>query len=313
MELVWEKKIETNIFKYITVLNPHTILRKIRLDVGFSLDKKPDGTLIYENYNLAEYILFSTEYPVEWTWKIILTATFPNPRFSLLTRRKYVNVLKVVPRNVYTFTFTLMSPDEIRTYGRNSIAGTNITVSRAIKLISESINLYIERFRRIPHGVLAFWGNKKQFNNFRNTFELMMQKNLRGIRYMKEDDFITFFLRRKLGKRIYTIQVLISYLASRLSRSIDMPSCDISLALAPFLRPPRRYFLYDSIDRARAVAEAVQGLMRIVRSMHPRTPKLIGLENSFTWNTYADNMPRWFLSLIIDETKDLGHIELTYI
>ena len=73
--------------------------------------------------------------------------------------------------------------------------------------------------------------------------------------------------------------------------------------MSPFLRPPRKAHLignkYDPLDYARAVAEAIQAAMRIVRKPIPDEPKLIALEYVFKLEKYYKYMPKWFVETII--------------
>ena len=72
---------------------------------------------------------------------------------------------------------------------------------------------------------------------------------------------------------------------------------DISIGVAPLLRPPRNLAFLDIIDYGRAVAELLQAIMRVVRSPYPKRPKLVVLEESLISFFYANFYPAWFRKL----------------
>ncbi|RLG58816.1 hypothetical protein DRN86_05160 [Candidatus Geothermarchaeota archaeon] len=310
-EVLWVEKKRTNIFKFLSVLNPNLIehiYKNLTGNAIYGIEKNEDGEIVFSNYPLTEFILSSNEYPFKITSKVLLTATFPELTKSFIYGYKIPYSIPVPIENVYYFTFSFFeNPFDIVTRNFEIENQAGLYTGKFFILLEKAIGLYREAFKRKPRGVLAFWGNSKQYRAIKNMLVYILQG--RGARVEEHEDHIKF------TDPELKVPVIMSYFGSRISRSIDLPHYDISLALAPFLRPPRKKMIglgdYDQIDRARAIAECIQACMRIVRSICPAVPKLIGLEVSFMFKEYADCFPEWFAeSIYEDEMKNLGSITL---
>jgi superfamily II DNA or RNA helicase len=252
-----------------------------------------NDTLIIQDLDYAYRILYDTEYPFRYFWKLSTTATFPSYEIfyesKLINKGKrcieYVETIDIYPENVYILIFNLFP----ELFASNLIVSRNELINRKldkiIQLIKKSILKYKELFNTFPKGLILFTGNKKQFSILKDCFSNMITKDLEGL-------FIV-----DLKKTL----LYVTYCASKYARGIDFENLDISIVVAPLLRPPRNNFELDPLDVARASAETIQSLFRIVRSLKPTRPKIIGLEGTIIFKkTYMKSFPSWFNKLVED-------------
>lgn len=248
--------------------------------------------IVVQDVDYAYKVLYDVEYPFRYWWKLSTTATFPQPEIfseSKLTTKvskiiENVETIDIFPDNVVLFTFVLF-PEMFSEYSiesRNELIEEK--VDKIVLLIKKSVELYRSITLSRPNGVILFTGNKRQFNVLREVFESIALRVSEGLIEFNYDK----------------TKVLITYCASKYSRGIDLDFYDISIVVAPLIRPPRRETFFDTLDIAKATAEVIQSAFRIVRSISPPRTKLLGFEANILFKkTYIDALPTWFRKLML--------------
>jgi len=290
VDYVFKNKVRTCVFKAVLSLMELVNIENLELALQ-TIELVDDAYVIYD-YDYGIKLLFSTEFPWKYFWKIALSATMPTEKIleSPFVSNEAKRLLMKVERrfktyeNVYVSRITIFESIE-------GILNRNQEIQYSVPRILEAIKLAIEKYKELasflPRGVTLWFGNSKQLNTFvqilsRTKFAKSMRRG-RG--------YAIFFFRG--------IPVFCSYAGSRISRGIDMTEYDISIVIGPLLRPPRPAGFLDVIDFARGVSETIQSAMRIVRSPKPDRPKLVILERHMTTAFYAHFYPEWFKQLYI--------------
>jgi len=291
LDYVIKNNIETNVFTmvntlqtFIKISDPYFTLR--------SLESTNDGYILYD-YNFTIRILFSNEYPFKWFWKIIISATFPTieivkSKFISHTTKKTITKAKKISRsyvNVYIAKYEIFRKEH-GTLNRNK--EIKFALKNLIDCIKIAVKSYHEYFGENVKGVCLWFGNKFQFEFFINTLKKLKVKVYKKHSYayfhanIDEEDII----------------ILASYVGSPFSRSVDLNQYNISIAVAPLLRPPRNNRYWDIVDFSKAITDTLQAVMRIVRSPNPSKPKLLIFDSTLLSAFYFSLMPSWFKELV---------------
>jgi len=273
------------------------VLEKIAGNVVRTVDLI-NGDFILHDYDYAYQVLLNPEFPFRFCVKISATATLPSFDVMLTSRlvKKARKVLKDVkrvdihPLNVWICYFDLFS--ERPTRNREIM----IRVPKLLKYLANAFKEYEERINLKPRGMIVFLGNKKQFQ--------YLYKKLKDYAYEVKE---FYFKVKILGK-----ETVFTYVSSPISRALDLDMYDISVVVAPLLRPPRRRVFYDILDIAKAVSDSIQSQFRIVRSLYPTKPKLLAFEKCFLLSSkYYMVTPVWFKKLVRYCLKNRMLFELT--
>jgi len=294
--LVIKSNTPTNIFKlYNTFMELTHIMNP---EYALSTVEESNEGFIIEDYDFSVRALLDVNYPWRHFWKIVLTATFPT---SKVTESRFLSfrsktILSLANRVYKKYSNVYVSFYEL--YGNEYMINRNkelpYVVPKLLKLLKQARVTYLTRFKLEPRGACVWFGNSKQLNTF---IELMRKMGV------KVKQFGKYALIPSQNFNIF-----LSYAGSSISRGIDLNQYDISVIVAPLLRPPRNLAVLDVIDFARGVAEAIQSAMRIVRSPKPKRPKLVIIEKSLTKAFYAFFYPEWFKALVADSYIELLNI-----
>jgi len=253
-----------------------------------------------EDYEFGVKMLLYNDFPYRYFWKVCLTATFPTEgiarsEFLSLSSRVALSQVRKKTKlyeNVYFTSFTLFE----RIYGainRNDEIDNMFKYSpkKVVDIIKSLVEQYEKKFNKPVKGLCLWFGNKKQYTACIN----FLKRYRRRFEYFSRFGKSAIITKIKVGGRV--VDLFISYCGSSVARSIDLQQYQISIVVAPLLRPPRKNAFYDAIDFSRAIASVVQAVMRIVRSPAPTEPKLIALESSITSGYYKVFYPEWFVEL----------------
>ncbi|RLF40265.1 MAG: hypothetical protein DRN12_05745, partial [Thermoplasmata archaeon] len=210
-----------------------------------------NDSIIVHDLDFAYNIICSVDFPFRYWIKLSTTATLPDTKVidmsNMLEESKiaFARVIKVdiYPLNTYLLYYRIFDDMPER---NEEIA---IKIKEILNIIRKSIETYKKIVNDYPRGVLVFLGNKYQLNIIRQAF-------------LKFGYNITPYIFEVMYGEI---PITFSYCSSPVSRALDLTQYDISLVISPLLRPPRFGIEYDSLDIAKAVAEAIQSLFRIVR------------------------------------------------
>ncbi len=284
----------TNIFKLYNVFMELSHVVSPEYALG-TIEETNEGFII-EDYDFSIRALLDVSYPWKYFWKIVLTATFPTNK---VTESRFLSfrsktVLTMADRvykkysNVYVSFYQLYDDEFMINRNRD----LPYIIPRLFKLLKDARLTYISKFGMEPRGACVWFGNSKQLRGFVEMISKMGVKvEMRGKYALIPSPKYEIFL---------------SYAGSAISRGIDLNQYDISVIVAPLLRPPRNLAILDVIDFARGIAEAIQSAMRIVRSPRPKYPKLVIIEKSLTKAFYAFFYPEWFKALVADAYIELG-------
>ena len=263
--------------------------------MSLTVEREGEDILI-QDIDFAYKVLYDVNFPFRYWWKISTTATFPQPEVfaeSKITEKaseliEKVETIDIYPDNVAIFTFVLF-PEMFNEYSiesRNELIEEK--VDKVIELLIKSIELYRKLTLRSPNGIILFTGNKKQFSAVVEVLKDLAVSSKEGL----------------LEINYNNIKIYLTYCASKYARGLDFDMLDISIVLAPLIRPPRRESFIDSLDVARATAEAIQSAFRIVRCLRPSRTKLLGFEANILFKkTYINALPTWFERLLDRLTK----------
>ena len=291
LEYVIQNRIKTNVFRMVNALQEFLHISNPRYTL-MTLEKSEDKYVLYD-YDYAIRLLFDVEYPFKYFWKIILSATFPTweivrSRFiSLETKAKILRVERKFKTyvNVYISKFEIFRKE-------HGVLNRNREIRFAIKNIIDclitAVKTYHFLFQRPVKGIIIWFGNSKQFN----YFIYVLRKN--KVNVIQKRDY-AYFIANIDGEEL---TILLSYVGSAFSRSVDLDQYNIAIAVAPLLRPPRNNRFWDIVDFSKAIAETLQAVMRIVRSPRPSEPKLIIFDSTLLSAFYYSLMPQWFKELI---------------
>ena len=284
----------TNVFRLANVF--YEVNHILNPEYALSTVEEENGTFILEDYDFGVKSLLDNTFPWRSFWKVLLSATFPTEKVaeSRLLSFRGKAVLLSGERKTKTYSNVYVSiapvfPEGYELLNRNY--EIEHSIPKLLNVIKRAIRRYRELFKRKPRGVCVWLGNKKQYRTVVEAF-------------------------KRLGftLKIYTrysivvfpgITIFISYVGSPVARGIDLDKYDISIAVSPLLRPPRNLVFLDVVDFARAVAETIQSVMRIVRSPSPPNPKLVVLEKSITKSFYSFFYPEWFKQLLSQSYVEL--------
>ena len=302
LEYVVNNRVKTNIFvmvnaleKFIRISSPVYTLKTV--------EKQGDKYILYD-YDYAFRVLFDVEYPFKYFWKIVLSATFPTQeiltsRFiSPTTKRAITRVQKKYKTyvNVYVSDYPIF-PQEYIPINRNQMI--RYVLDKVLKCIYVAVKSYHEYFGEDAKGVVVWFGNKYQYNVFLQTIKKYLAKyNVMVI----ERNYYSYFEANIDGEKL---TIIVSYCGSPFSRSVDLDQYNISIVVAPLLRPARNGRYWDVVDYSKAIADTIQALMRIVRSPRPQQPKLIILESRLLNDRYIKLLPKWFHDLLYESYIDL--------
>ena len=308
---LWNEKKKTKIFKYLSVLNPYTLFsyKVLPLDVASTI-KSHKGSIIFNNYLLSDYILSNTKYPFKTSTKIVLTSVYPRNARKFFYKYREPYEIQIPEPNVYYFIFKIFDDPSLGRY-KLIQAQPSLYKRRFCELLRRSVELYYNTFNRYPRGIIAFWGDSKQYKIVKNYTTLIPELQVKSSKVEEYEDYVKFTLPQT------TISVIMSYFGSKFSKSFDLPHLDISIALAPPISTLKMQQmsiirLYNQIGRAKAIAKSIQACLRIIRSTSAKVPKLIGLELSFASIEYMEPFPGWFLRHVIkNKSKYLGEVNLT--
>ena len=285
---VLKNKVKTVVFKIVNALEELTNVENLSTAVK-TLEKTKTGFQLYD-YDYGIRVLFDTSYPWRWFWKVNLSATFPTNKIiesRFISDRSKALLARVKRRtrtyeNVYTTSISLF--EKIGSYLNRNAQISRVYI-RILKAVKDLVQLYKDRFGGEPKGVCLWFGNTTQLWNF------VKQLRKAGIKIKCRKRYCI------MGYK--NIPIFISYAGSTIARGIDLDTYDISISIAPLLRPPRPDIGLDPIDFAKGINEAVQALMRVVRSPHPSRPKLVVVESTMTTSFYASFYPEWFRRLFV--------------
>ncbi|RLE83759.1 MAG: hypothetical protein DRJ67_11670 [Thermoprotei archaeon] len=285
VKYIIENRVRTRVFRAVEVLeelghidNLNYALRTAELD-------EQSGRITLYDYDYGVRLLLDVEFPWKYLWKINLSATFPTVKvvesrfLSPHTKRIILQIRRrsLKHENVWTTTIGIFEA----TAGRvNRNAEIRYSTHRLIQAVKRLAEAYEQSFGDKPGGVAVWCGNSKQLKAIAEALQRV------GVRAGVKGGHLML--------RIAGLPVLLSYCGSKIARGIDLNQFDISLVVGPLLRPPRRWGFLDVLDFARAVAEAVQSAMRIVRAPRPERPKLIAIEKTMATAYYAHFFPEWF-------------------
>jgi len=303
LQYVVDNDVKTNVFRMVNALeefmhisSPIYTLRTVEYD---------GNNYILYDYEFAVKVLLDTSYPFKYFWKIILSATFPTEEIlksnyvSSRTKRKILKVEKKYRSyvNVYVAKYEIFRKD----YGvLNRNREIRFAIKNILDCIIDAVKTYHRYFDQKANGVVVWFGNKYQYNYFLNV----LKKN--RVKFIYKGSFAYF--RVKIDDEELTI--LMSYVGSAFSRSVDLDKYNISIAVAPLLRPPRNKRTWDVLDYSKAVADTLQAVMRVVRSPRPRSPKLLIFDHTILSAFYYNFMPKWFRELLqYGKVKLLSQIE----
>ena len=291
LQYIIDNQLKMNIFLAVSALEEFINITE-PLYTFRTVERQNDRYIIVD-YSFAVRILLDTAYPFKYFWKIVLSATFPTEeiaksRFiSDLARRAFRRIEKKYKSyiNVYITDYTFFE----RKYG---ILMRNLQINEAcrrlLKCLKEAIMAYHRIFNTAVSGIVIWFGNKFQYRYFINLLRRI------GARVYEYSNNARFFINVD-GEQVY---VLVSYVGSSFARSVDLDNYNISIGLAPLLRPPRNNRYWDTIDYGRAIAEFLQALMRIVRSPRPNKPKLLIIDTNLLSSFYERYYPEWFRELV---------------
>ncbi|RLE55440.1 MAG: hypothetical protein DRJ40_08275 [Thermoprotei archaeon] len=291
----------TFLFRAVESLNPFTLrllksygvqefVKYIDCDVvrrrkGSQVEEEVTAIRL-QNFSIVSDMVFSNEKPIRKSQKVVVTATWCDDLMRRLFKvgAECVRVVRAVPDNVYFGRFVIYETGsralESTVYGKGQFT------YRVLYLIKKVIDVYAEKFGMKPSGVLVWFMSKRQFRAF-----LSVLREKRAKISIESDDLASITVAK--------VKVLLTYLGSRITRGVDLPDYDISIVLAPFLRPPRSFGArWLDCDYARAIFESIQAVMRIVRSPSPSRPKVVMLEDSLFKSPYKDYAPAWFVDFI---------------
>jgi hypothetical protein len=236
---------------------------------------------VIEDRDFTYDIILNIYFPFKEWIKIALTGTLPKSDIlqtsSLLSKGKrlldYTKSLYVIPSNVEFFAFQLFD------YGE--VIVRNIQLLGKLNALFETVRtlaqIYMEREKTVPRGILLVLQNKLQFNYLKKALSRYAIRQTRG--------FVAILFSG--------IEIGFTYNASPVSRGVDYDQYDISIVVAPLLRPPRRVIRYDIMDYARAVAEAVQSAFRVVRRLKVERKKYVAFERFMLFDIYFELLPQW--------------------
>ncbi len=245
-----------------------------------------DSSIVIEDRDFTYDIILNIYYPFKEWIKIALTGTLPKSEIlqmsQLLSKGKrlldYTKSLHVVPTNIEFFAFQLFSYGEIVLRNLQMLGKLN----EMFEIIKQLAQIYMEREGMVPRGILVVLQNKLQYNYLKKALAKYVTRQLRGFTEIAFSG----------------IEIGFTYNASPISRGVDYDHYDISIVIAPLLRPPRRIIRYDIMDYARAVAEAVQSAFRIVRSLKPQRKKYVAFERFLLFEIYYELLPQWLKEAI---------------
>lgn len=284
-------KIRTNIFMIVDTLTRFFSL--MRPDYSLKTCEYQNGMYVITDYDFMIRFMLDPNYPYKSFWKILLSATFPTEEIVksiFIAPRTKKNILSVRRKfktyiNVFITAYEIF-PLDMEHVNRNYLIGR--VLDRILACLFDVVYTYHFYFKENVNAILMFTGNKTQFNVIRS----ILKKKV-SILYEEKD-----FLRTMIKIDNEVMEFAISYCGSTKARSLDFDHANISIVLAPLLRPPRWGYYWDIIDFQRSVAEIVQAAMRIVRSPCPPKPKLIVLDCRLLKPFYYRLYPRWFKFLI---------------
>ena len=287
IDYVVSNNVRTNVFRIVHAVE--ALLSIPNMKYALKTIEKEKHAFILENYEYGVELLLNPEFPWRYVWKILLTATFPSKKLlsSRLLSPRSKTVLSRVRyytrsyKNVFTSSVQVFDKTEYSFLNRNK--EITVKVPKVLDTIRQVANFYRNAFGIDPRGILVWFGNSTQYRNFFNV--------LRGKLKIRVG-------RKYTVLKIQGIKCFFSFVGSEISRGIDFREYDISIVLGPLLRPPRNIGFLDVIDFGRAIAEAVQSAMRIVRSPRPSVPKLIVIEESMLTPFYQEFYPSWFVELL---------------
>ena len=283
----------TNIFKLYNTFMELTHI--VTPEYALSTVEETNEGFIIEDYDFSVRALLDVNYPWKHFWKVVLTATFPTQkvtesRFLSFTSKTVLNMADRVYKkyaNVYVSFYPLFDDDVMVNRNRD----LPYTVPKLFRLLKQSRLTYVRRFGMEPRGACVWFGNSKQLRKFVEMISKM------GVKVESHAKYALIPSPR--------FEIFLSYAGSAISRGIDLNQYDISVIVAPLLRPPRNLAILDVIDFARGVAEAIQSAMRIVRSPKPKRPKLVIIEKTMTKAFYAFFYPEWFKALVAESFIEL--------
>ena len=291
LQYVVNNNIVTNVFKMVNALEefihisePYFTLRSLEYI---------DGKYVLYDYDFVMKILLDNSYPFKWFWKIVISATFPTEEIfksRFISPRAKRAIVKATRKyktyvNVYIAKYEIFRRD-VEPLNRNReirYASKNI-----LDCIYTAVKTYHTYFGVEARGVVVWFGNKYQYNYFISLLQkykvpVVVKKNYSYFKARIDNEEIT---------------VLMSYVGSPFSRSVDLDQYNISIAVAPLLRPPRNKRFWDIVDFSKAIANTLQAVMRIVRSPRPQKPKLIIFDSTLVTIFYHNLTPKWFRELV---------------
>ena len=291
---VCTNKKKTNVFRLVQAIEE--LLHVTNLSVSLRSIEMSSRKLVIQDYDFGIRLFLDPTYPWRYFWKIILTATFPTEKLVesrfLSFRAKTLTLLAErktkTYKNVYVTSYPIFPEDEELVNRNKEI---ELVFPEIIKLIKKAYNSYRHYFVLAPLGITLWLGNKTQYN--------VVYRKFRSVKIPIKKYRNYSIAKTKLGN------IFISYVGSPVSRGIDLNMYDISIVISPLLRPPRPIGFNDAVDFAKAVAEAVQSAMRIVRSPVPERPKLVVIESRLIRSYYASFYPEWFKQLFINNYIEL--------
>ena len=264
------------------------VVEKIARNVLRTIDFDSNDFILYD-YDYAYQVLLNPDFPFRTCAKISATATLPDIEVMLESfliregKKVLLNTIKidVYPENTWISHFALFSERPSRN------KEIKFRFVKLLQYIVRAIEEYKKRTKKIPNGVIVFMGNKKQF---RTAYEKLKQ-----FAYDVKD----FYFKVRVRALGTDFEVVFTYVASPISRALDLDQYDIAFVVAPLLRPPRRKAFYDIMDIAKAVSDSIQSAFRIVRSLLPSKPKLLAFEQCFLAGVrYYSTTPSWFKQLV---------------
>jgi len=288
--IVLEKGEPTNLFRVLETL--YLLYKDPYPEYTMKTFQKEDKTLIFEEYNLPLKLLFDTEFPFKYFWKIGLTATFPKlisdflQLYSIDNAKTLLRVNRIqgLYNNVFVWLFDFRTED-LKGISHNYALMSSLTSFP--EYIEFLIRNYELNFFRKPKGLGIWLQNKKQFrllSRFLSRFfdEMKeMEEKLPSSRIFRNNDLL----------------ILVSYCGSPIARGVDLPWIDISWS--PFVNFPKLRPLgnFVVLDYEKTIARTVQAVMRAVRSPSPSRPKVIVIPQDLYSLMERFYFPEWFLYL----------------
>ena len=287
VQYVLSNKVSTRVFRLASLFSELTHVENVETTLA-STEMSGDK-FVLQDFDFGVKCLLDTSFPWRYFWKVLLSATFPTDKIveSRFLSIKAKSLLSMCEKKTKTYSNVYVSTVEIFPQDYE-LLNRNYEIEFAIPKIVSAIKRCVKRYQQLfkikPGGVCLWLGNKKQASIVIRRFRDIGLK----LRIRKNYAIATTPL----------AEIFISYVGSAVARGIDLDRYDISIAVAPLLRPPRNLVFLDVVDFARAVSETIQSVMRIVRSPSPPRPKLVVIERSMTKTFYTFFYPDWFKVLV---------------